>query len=84
MTSVTVTAEAAARYDGQEPAPVLAVAGSFADASGPGLRVMAANGTVIPVRPGQWVVQYGPGDCAVMDDGEYRRHFGDLAAPAER
>jgi hypothetical protein len=76
MTSLPVTAEDARQYDGEDPAPVLAVAGRHADASGPVLRVLAANGKVIPVRPGQWVVRYGPGDVGVMDEGEYERWFG--------
>jgi hypothetical protein len=84
ITSLTVTAEDAKQWDGEDLVPVLAVAGGHADTSGPVPVVTAANGTKIPVQAGQWVVRYAPGDVGVMDEGEYRRWFGDPAAPAER
>jgi hypothetical protein len=84
ITSLPVTAEDAAQYDGTDPAPVLRVAGAQADVSGPVPIVTAANGKKIPVQAGQWVVRYAPGDIGVMDAGEYRRWFGDPAAQAGR
>jgi hypothetical protein len=85
ITSLPVTAEDAARYDGDDPAPVLAVAGEGqAAVFGAVLLVRAANGREILVQAGQWVVRYAPGDIGVMDAGEYRRWFGDPAAQAGR
>lgn len=74
-TSRQVTIEDAARYDG-DPAAVVALAGDRADAAGPPLIVLAANGAWLPVNRGDVVVKYGPDDLGVMDDGEYRRWFG--------
>jgi hypothetical protein len=76
LQSRTVTFEDAARY-APGAAAALLVAGDQGDVSGGGLRVTAANGTVIVVRAGQWVVRYAPGDAGVMDDGEFQRFFGE-------
>lgn len=81
MASVTVTIEDAARYAPGSAAALL-VAGDQGDVSGWQLLVTAANGTVISVRAGQWVVRYAPGDVGVMDDGEFRRFFGEQGLAA--
>jgi hypothetical protein len=79
MTSLTVTAEDARQYDGQDPGPVLAVAGDLADVSGPVPLITAADGKQYPVRPGDWVIRYGPGDMGTMSAAAHRRYFGDVA-----
>lgn len=84
LTSNVITAEDAARYDGDDDAPVIAVAQGRADTYA-ALRVQAANRKWLPVGPGQWVVLFGwvedqdgvlVPDLGVMDDGEYERWFG--------
>lgn len=76
MISLRVTAEAAARYDETDPAPVLAVAGHQAELTGHRLRIRAQDGGLLDVRPGDRVIRYAPGDVGVMSDGAYRRYFG--------
>lgn len=76
LTSNAVTAEDAAQYDGEDAAPVLAVAGDRVTLLGNALFVTGVNGVVIPVAAEQWVVRYAPGDCGVMDPKEYERWFG--------
>ena len=74
LTGNVITAEDAARFDGDADA-FIRVAGTLA-VDGEGLHVTGANGKRLPVYPGQWVVRFGPGDVGVMDDGEYQRWFG--------
>lgn len=73
MASKQVTIEDAARYDRANPQAAAAVAGESAEHG----VIRAANGRELRPEHGQWVVRYGPGDVGVMDDGEYRRFFGD-------
>jgi len=80
MTSLPVTAEAAAVYVEDDPSAALGVAGDRACCDGRGLVIRAANGKELLPEDGQVVVRYAPGDVGVMDDGEYKRWFG--GAPA--
>lgn len=73
-TSRPVTIEDAVRYDGGNWVDFARVAVTSEPAPP---RLVLANGRVIEVLPGQWVVRYAPGDVGVMDDGEYRRYFGE-------
>lgn len=76
LVSNMVTAEDAVRYDSSDESPARAIAGALAGPAGKRLRIRAANGKWLKPEDGQWVVMYSPGDLGVMDDGEYRRRFG--------
>lgn len=76
MITLQANAEAAARYDDEDPAAALDAAGDRAHLRGGRLSILARNGKVLPVHPGDWVVRYGPGDVGVMSDGAYRRYSG--------
>lgn len=75
ITSRTVTAACAVRFDGSNRA---AVAASGAEVRGLWRWhwVRAQDWGWHRIRQGDWIVRYGHGDYGVMSNGAYRRYFG--------
>jgi hypothetical protein len=76
LASVTVTAEAAVRYDGGNLDAITAMGCDTRGAS-----VRFASGEWGSFRAGDWVIRYGPADYGVMSGGAFRRYFGAPTVP---